>query len=47
MGIPFCITVDFDTLKENSVTVRNRDTTAQDRVKISDLKKYLAEKINF
>ncbi len=38
IGIPFCITVDFDTKKDKSVTIRDRDTTKQVRVKISKLK---------
>ena len=37
VGTPFCLTVDFDSLKDQSVTVRDRDTTAQTRVKIDDL----------
>ena len=37
IGIPFCATVDFDTLKDESVTIRDRNTTKQIRVKISDL----------
>ncbi|MDO8481274.1 MAG: glycine--tRNA ligase [Nanoarchaeota archaeon] len=40
-GIPFCVTVDFDTLADKAVTVRERDTTKQERVKLSDLKLYL------
>jgi glycyl-tRNA synthetase len=37
IGTPFCITVDFDTLEDGAVTVRDRDTTEQTRVKIEDL----------
>jgi glycyl-tRNA synthetase len=37
VGTPFCITVDFESLNDHSVTVRDRDTTAQTRVKIDDL----------
>jgi len=37
VGTPFCVTVDFDSLEDASVTVRDRDTTAQTRVKIEDL----------
>ncbi len=44
-GTPFCITVDFDSLENNDVTIRNRDTMQQERVKIADLKAYLAEKL--
>ena len=38
IGIPYCITVDFDTLKDKSVTIRNRNDTKQIRVKIENLK---------
>ncbi len=41
MGIPFAITVDFDSVKNNDVTIRSRDTTKQVRVKITDLKEVL------
>lgn len=37
IGTPFCITVDFDTLEDDTVTIRDRDTTKQKRVKITDL----------
>lgn len=46
IGTPFCITVDFDTLTDEAVTVRNRDSAVQERVKISDLRSYLTSKIN-
>jgi len=45
IGTPCCVTVDFDTLSDESVTVRDRDTMAQERIKIADLKKYLNKKI--
>ena len=41
IGIPLAITVDFDTLEDNQVTVRDRDSEAQERVSISDLNEYL------
>jgi len=44
-GTPFCITVDFDSLENKDVTIRNRDTMTQERVKIAELKGYLAEKM--
>ncbi len=44
IGTPVCITVDYDTLEDESVTVRDRDTMKQDRIKISDLVDYLATK---
>ena len=43
---PLFITVDFDSLKDKKVTVRDRDTAKQDRIKIVDLPKYLSDKIN-
>ncbi len=45
IGTPYCITVDFDTLKDESVTVRDRDSAKQVRVKIGELKSYLLAKI--
>ena len=45
IGTPFCITVDFDSLEDEAVTVRNRDTATQERVKTSELKSYLLEKM--
>jgi glycyl-tRNA synthetase len=47
IGTPFCITVDFDTLEDNSVTVRDRDTMEQIRLSIDELTKYIEEKIEF
>ena len=45
-GTPFCITIDFDTLENDSVTVRERDSMKQERVKISELVGYIKEKLN-
>lgn len=45
IGTPYCITVDYDTLENDDVTIRDRDTMKQERIKISELKNYLAEKI--
>ena len=47
IGTPFCITIDDDTLNNETVTVRNRDTMKQDVVKISELESYISEKITF
>jgi glycyl-tRNA synthetase len=41
IGTPFCITVDNDTLNDNSVTVRHRDTMQQERIAIDNLPAYL------
>jgi glycyl-tRNA synthetase len=46
IGTPFCITIDYDTLEDQAVTVRDRDTMKQDRIKIAELKEYLMKKIN-
>ncbi|MBR5227899.1 MAG: glycine--tRNA ligase [Clostridia bacterium] len=46
IGTPYCITVDFDTLEDNTVTVRDRDTMEQVRVKIDELEKYFSGKFN-
>ncbi len=43
IGTPLCITVDFDTLDDNSVTIRDRDSMSQKRLQISDLANYLIE----
>src|SRR3989338_7824837 len=45
IGTPFCITVDFDSIEKGDVTVRDRDTMKQERVKIEKLKDFLNEKI--
>ena len=37
IGTPFCVTIDFDTLENDDVTVRDRDTMKQERIKIKDL----------
>ena len=47
IGTPYCITVDFDTLEDNKVTVRDRDTMEQIRIPISEVKNYIEEKIKF
>lgn len=47
IGTPFCITYDFDTLEDGCVTVRDRDTMEQERVKIDDLEGYLSKKMEF
>jgi len=44
IGTPYCITIDFETLEKNDVTVRDRDSIKQERVKIEELKDYLEEK---
>lgn len=41
IGTPYCVTVDFETLEDNTVTIRNRDTGEQERVKISEIESYI------
>ena len=45
IGTPYCVTVDFQTLDDDTVTVRDRDTMAQERVLIKDLKDFFNEKL--
>ena len=45
IGTPFCVTVDFETPNDNAVTVRERDSMKQERIKIDGLKAYLTEKL--
>ncbi|NNK81804.1 MAG: glycine--tRNA ligase, partial [Flavobacteriaceae bacterium] len=45
-GTPFCITVDHDTLEDNTVTIRHRDTMEQHRVKIDDLKDIIKKEVD-
>ena len=47
IGTPFCVTIDFDTLEDGCVTVRDRDTMAQVRIKIEEVRKYIEEKLDF
>ena len=47
IGTPFCVTYDFDSEEDGAVTVRDRDTMQQERIKIEDLKAYLEEKMRF
>ncbi len=47
IGTPYCITVDFDTLEDNQVTIRDRDTMQQIRIGIDKVSAYIAEKVRF
>ena len=47
VGTPFCITYDFDSVEDQCVTVRDRDTMEQVRMPIADLVSYLKEKMEF
>lgn len=46
IGTPFCVTVDFDTLDDHAVTVRDRDTMQQERVSLDQVRTYLFERLN-
>ena len=46
IGTPFCITVDHQTLEDNTVTLRDRDTMAQERISVDKLHSIIAEKVN-
>lgn len=45
ISTPFCVTIDYETLEDDTVTVRDRDTTKQERVSIDKLNKYISEKL--
>ncbi|MDE6357762.1 MAG: glycine--tRNA ligase [Eubacteriales bacterium] len=47
IGTPFCITYDFDSVEDGCVTVRDRDTMEQERIRISDLKEYINKRLEF
>ena len=46
VGTPFCITVDHDTMVDNCVTIRHRDTMIQERVAIADLHTIIGDAVN-
>jgi glycyl-tRNA synthetase len=45
IGTPYCVTIDFESLEDNSVTVRDRDTMAQERISINNLLDYFINKL--
>ena len=45
IGTPFCVTIDHESLEDNAVTVRDRDTWAQERISVSELKDYLQKRL--
>lgn len=47
IGTPYCVTVDFDTLEDNCVTVRERDSMQQERISIDQLEEYLAKRMEY
>jgi len=46
IGTPYCVTVDFDSLEDNEVTIRDRDTMKQERIAVVELEKYFKNKFN-
>lgn len=46
IGTPYCVTIDFDTLKDNTITVRDRDSATQQRVRVDNLNEFIKNKIN-
>ena len=46
IGTPFCVTVDFETLEDDTVTVRDRDTMKQERMKVGDLTEYFKKHVS-
>ena len=46
IGTPYCITIDYDTLNDGCVTIRDRDTMQQDRIEISKINQYIENKLN-
>ena len=47
IGTPYCITIDFDTLEDDQITIRDRDTMDQVRMKIEEIVPYITEKLEF
>jgi glycyl-tRNA synthetase len=47
IGTPFCMTVDFDTLTDHAITIRDRDTMVQERIALAQVNNYLKDKLKF
>ena len=47
IGTPYCVTVDFETLEDNCVTVRERDSMEQERISLDELENYLAKRLEY
>ena len=45
LGTPYCVTIDFDTIDDKAVTIRDRDTMQQDRIAIDQLVTYLGDRL--
>jgi glycyl-tRNA synthetase len=46
IGTPYCIVIDFDTLTDDAVTIRDRDTGIQERISVSKIVEYIKDKLN-
>jgi glycyl-tRNA synthetase len=46
IGTPYCITIDFETLDDNMVTIRERDSLKQERIAISDIERIVSERVD-
>jgi glycyl-tRNA synthetase len=46
LGTPYCVTIDFESLEDRAVTVRERDSMTQDRIAIDELGDYLRERLD-
>ncbi|MCK4805770.1 MAG: glycine--tRNA ligase, partial [Candidatus Pacebacteria bacterium] len=46
IGTPWCITIDYQTLEDNTVTIRDRDTMKQERIKIEEIIRWIKEHLN-
>jgi len=46
IGTPYCITIDFESLEDNTVTIRERDSLKQERIAISDIQKIVSERVD-
>ena len=47
IGTPYCVTIDYETKDDNTVTIRNRDTMTQERVPMDNVSSYLRDKLKF
>ncbi len=47
IGTPYCITIDHQTIKDNTITIRYRDSMKQDRISITDIRKIISDKVSF
>jgi glycyl-tRNA synthetase len=46
IGTPYCITIDHQTKEDSTITIRDRDTMAQERIQINDLREHISMKVN-